>query len=61
MFRVDQTLKHAGRIQEEHSIVSGVQSKTWTPLLGASDTLTIVENWLEMRKLRPPKVKGVWN
>jgi hypothetical protein len=33
--------------------------KTWTPLLGASDTVTIVENGLEMWKLWPPKVKRV--
>jgi len=36
-------------------------NKTWTPLLGASDTLTIVKNSLEMTKLRSPKVKGVKN
>jgi hypothetical protein len=30
-------------------------------LLGASDTITIVENELEMRKLWYPKVKGVKN
>ncbi len=36
-------------------------NKTWTPPLGASDTLTIVENALEMRKLQPPKVKGMKN
>ncbi len=37
-------------------------NKTWTPPpLGASGTLTIVENGLEMRKLRSPKVKGVKN
>ncbi len=36
-------------------------NKTWTPPLGASDTLTIVKNRLEMRKLQPPKVKeGGW-
>jgi len=34
---------------------------TWTPPFSASNTLTIVENILEMRKLRPPKVKGVKN
>jgi hypothetical protein len=31
------------------------------PPLGASNTLKIVENGLEMRKLWPPKVKGVKN
>jgi hypothetical protein len=35
--------------------------KTWTPPLGALDTLTIVENRLEMRKLWPLKVKGTKN
>jgi hypothetical protein len=29
--------------------------------LGASNTLRITENILEMRKLSPPKVKGVKN
>jgi hypothetical protein len=29
--------------------------------VGASDTLTIVENILEMRKLQLPKVKGLKN
>jgi uncharacterized protein (UPF0248 family) len=36
-------------------------NKTWTPPLGPSDTLTIVQNRLEMRKLQPPKVKVVKN
>jgi hypothetical protein len=31
------------------------------PLLGASNTLRIVENRLDTRKLWPPKVKGVKN
>jgi hypothetical protein len=35
--------------------------KTWTPPLGASETLTIVENRLETRKLWPLKVKGTKN
>ncbi len=34
------------------------RNKTWTPYLGASNTLRIVENGLEMRKLWPPIVKG---
>jgi len=33
-------------------------NKTWIPLLGASDTQTIIGKGLEMRKLQPPKVKG---
>ncbi len=33
-------------------------NKTWTPPLGASDTITIVKNGLEMRKLWPPQIKG---
>jgi hypothetical protein len=32
-------------------------NKTWTPPLDASHTLTVVENGLEMRKLRPLKIK----
>jgi hypothetical protein len=36
-------------------------SKQNSPPLGASDTLTMVENRLEMRKLHPSKVKGVNN
>jgi len=35
--------------------------KTWTFPLGTCNTLTIVENILEMRKLRLPKVKGLKN
>jgi hypothetical protein len=31
-------------------------NQTWTPPLGASHTLIIVENGLEMKKLQPPKV-----
>jgi hypothetical protein len=34
-------------------------NKTWSPLLGASNTLTIVENELKMRKLWPFKIKKV--
>ncbi len=33
--------------------------QTGSPPLGASNTLRIVKNGLEMRKLWPPKVKGV--
>jgi hypothetical protein len=52
----------AGWIQGEGSIISGVQTTTYlTPPLGAFDTLTIIENRLEIRKLSPPKVKGVRN
>jgi hypothetical protein len=36
-------------------------NKTWTPPLGTSGTLAIVENRLEIRKLWPHKVKGVEN
>jgi len=39
----------------------GSAKQTWSPPLGASNTLRIVENKLEMRKLWPPKVKGVKN
>jgi hypothetical protein len=47
----------AGRIQGEASIVSGVLTKFEPHSLGTFDTLTIVENGLEMRKLWPLKVK----
>jgi hypothetical protein len=51
-------LSAQGRLDEgEGSIVSGVQTKL-EPLLSASDTLTIIQNGLEMRKLQPPKYKG---
>jgi hypothetical protein len=33
-------------------------NNSWTPPLVASDTLTIFENELEIRKLQPPKVRG---
>ncbi len=36
-------------------------NKTWTSSLGESDTLTIVKNKLEIRKLQPPKIKRVKN
>jgi hypothetical protein len=36
-------------------------NKTWSPPLSASNTIRIVENGLEMRKLWSPKVKGVKN
>jgi hypothetical protein len=36
-------------------------NKTWTLVFGAFDTLTIVKNGSKMRKLRPPKKKGVKN
>jgi len=51
----------AGWIQGEGSIVSGVQKKLQPLFLAAYDTLTIFEKGLEMRKLQPPKVKGVKN
>ncbi len=35
--------------------------KNLKPLLGASNTLRLVKNKLKMRKLWPPKVKGVKN
>ncbi len=38
-----------------------VCKKNLKPPLGASNTLRIVENRLEMRKLWPSKVKGVKN
>jgi hypothetical protein len=44
-------------IQGEGSIVFG-SNKTWTPFLGTFDTLKIIQNGLEMNKLRPPKLEG---
>jgi hypothetical protein len=38
-----------------------VPNKTLSPPLGTSKKIRIVENGLEMKKLRPPKVKGVKN
>jgi hypothetical protein len=38
-----------------------VSKKKSTPPLGTFNTQKIVENKLEMRKLQPPKVKGVKN
>jgi len=34
-------------------------NKIWTPLLDASDTLIVVKNELELKKLQPLKVKEV--
>jgi hypothetical protein len=34
-------------------------NKTWTPPLDASNTIRIIKNWLEMKKLQPHKVKRV--
>ncbi len=36
-------------------------NKTLSPLLSGSNTLRIIENGLKMKKLWPPKVKGVKN
>jgi hypothetical protein len=47
----------AVQIQGEGSFVYGV-SRCLIPLLGASKTLKIVKNRLEMRKLWPSKVGG---
>jgi len=44
----------------EGSIASGAQ-QTLSPPLGTSKKIRIIENGLEMRKLQPPKVKGVKN
>jgi len=35
--------------------------KTWTPPLSTCNPLTIIKNGLKMRKLQPPKVKGIKN
>ncbi len=49
----------AGWIQGDGSIVYGVLTKLEPHFLGTFDTLTIVKNGLEMRKLQAPKVKGL--
>jgi hypothetical protein len=36
-------------------------NKTWTHPIGTYDTLKLVKNGLELKKLQPPKVKGVKN
>jgi len=38
-----------------------LSNKTWSPPLGASNTIRIIINGLKMRKLWSPKVKGVRN
>jgi hypothetical protein len=45
----------------ECSIAFDVETKLEPLMLGTSNTSTIIENELEMRKLWPPKVKGVNN
>jgi len=35
-----------------------VSKQNWNPSSSSSDTITIVKNGLEMRKLQPPKNKG---
>jgi hypothetical protein len=45
----------------ESFVILGVQIKLEPLYLGASNTLTIVENILEMRKLWSPKVKRIKN
>jgi hypothetical protein len=55
-------LCNAGQIQGEGSVVFGVQTiLIWTLALGTFDTLTIIQNKLEMRELWAPKLKGVKN
>jgi len=36
-----------------------VSKQNLNPPFGASETLEIIKNGLEMRKLRPPKLEGV--
>jgi hypothetical protein len=63
-YRVDQlVIKHLstqGRLDPRGGALLFLISKQilTPPPLGTSDTLIIVKNGLEMRKLWPPKVKG---
>jgi len=63
-YRVDQlVIKHLstrGRLDPKGGALLFLISKQnlTPPPLGTSDTLIIVKNGLEMRKLWPPKVKG---
>jgi hypothetical protein len=43
------------------SIICSVENKTWTPPIDISNTLKIIKNGIKLRKLWPPKVKGVKN
>jgi hypothetical protein len=53
----NQTLKRAQGRPDPRGVLRcfWCPNKTWTSPLGASYTLTIIENRLEMRELRPPK------
>jgi hypothetical protein len=62
-FRVDWPVtKQQGRLDPRGGLrCFWCPNKTGTSPVGASDTLTIVENGLEMRKLRPSRVNRVKN
>ncbi len=60
--RVDQLVTEHLSVKDKPDPRGGLHcfccpNKTWTYPLGESNTLTIVQNKLEMRKLLPPKVK----
>jgi len=46
---------------QKRALLLLVSKQNLSPLLGASNTLKIVKNGLKMRKLCPPKIKGVKN
>jgi hypothetical protein len=54
-------LRIQGRSDPRARFCVGVWKKTWTPCLGASNTLIIVKNGLKWKSYGPPKVKGVKN
>jgi hypothetical protein len=66
VFRVDwpviEHLKAQGRLDSSGGLCCfRCPNKTWTSSLGASNTLTIVENELKMKNLWPQKIKRVKN
>jgi len=42
-------------------VVFNIQKKTWTLPNGTFGTLKFVENKVDLKKLQPPKVKGIEN
>jgi len=64
--RVDQPvtkyLSAQGRLDSRRGLLCfWCPNKTWTPSPGTYNTLTIIINRLEMRKLQPRKIKGIKN
>jgi hypothetical protein len=42
-------------------VVFNIKKKTWTLPNGTFGTLKFVENKVDLKKLQPPKVKGIEN